>query len=186
MRSGLGLVMAVGVLALVACGEDADRASDGRPSVSTAGAKVIDPSAAESATGTVTYCTGKDTSGAQRASVRAFNRRFEEDGLRARLLEFPESADQQRSQFIQRQRAGSSECDVFYSDVIWTAEFASQKWLYDLTPLIEDRKDEFMASKPARAEVRSAISPVESAFSALGRFSLTRAAFPRLSTRMFS
>jgi len=146
MRSGLGLVMAVGVLALVACGEDADRASDGRPSVSTAGAKVIDPSAAESATGTVTYCTGKDTSGAQRASVRAFNRRFEEDGLRARLLEFPESADQQRSQFIQRQRAGSSECDVFYSDVIWTAEFASQKWLYDLTPLIEDRKDEFIPS----------------------------------------
>ena len=52
------------------------------------------------------------------------------------LTEFPASADQQRAQFIQRQQAKSNDCDVFNSDVIWTAEFASQKWLYDLSPYV--------------------------------------------------
>ena len=28
--------------------------------------------------------------------------------------------------------------------MIWTAEFASQKWLYDMTPYVETRKDEFI------------------------------------------
>ena len=51
------------------------------------------------------------------------------------MIEFPESADAQREQFVERQDAKSADCDVFYSDVIWTAEFAQQKWLYDMTPL---------------------------------------------------
>ena len=54
------------------------------------------------------------------------------------------AADAQRNQFIQRQQAKSGDCDVFNSDVIWTAEFASQKWLYDLTPYVEGRRDEFI------------------------------------------
>jgi multiple sugar transport system substrate-binding protein len=33
---------------------------------------------------------------------------------------------------------------VFRSDVIWTAEFASQGWLYDLTPYVESIKDRFI------------------------------------------
>jgi ABC-type glycerol-3-phosphate transport system substrate-binding protein len=57
-----------------------------------------------------------------------------------------ESADEQRNQFVQRQEAKSSECDVFYSDVIWTAEFAIQNWLYDMTPYVEQRRDEFIPS----------------------------------------
>jgi multiple sugar transport system substrate-binding protein len=107
---------------------------------------VIDPSLAEDATGEVRYCTGKDTSGAQKASVRAFNKQFGDQGLTATLVEFPESADQQRTQFIQRQQAKSADCDIFYSDVIWTAEFASQNWLYDLSPVVEERRDEFIPS----------------------------------------
>ena len=67
-------------------------------------------------------------------------------GLNAKLLEFPESADEQRNQFIQRQRAKSADCDAFESDVVWTAEFASQKWLLDMTPYIEKRKAEFVPS----------------------------------------
>jgi multiple sugar transport system substrate-binding protein len=35
---------------------------------------------------------------------------------------------------------------VFGADVIWTAEFATQKWLYDLTPYIDQRRSEFMAA----------------------------------------
>jgi multiple sugar transport system substrate-binding protein len=144
---GLIAYAAVAVLLFAGCGDDeTSSGSGGGEGSQTSGAKVIDLSLADDATGEVRYCTGKDTSGAQKASVRAFNRRFEDEGLSARLVEFPESADQQRTQFIQRQQAGSGDCDVFYSDVIWTAEFASQNWLYDMTPVVEERREEFVPS----------------------------------------
>src|SRR5215217_3634706 len=121
-----------------ACGDDDDGGGGGgsgtQESGSTEGAKVIDPASMDGAKGQVTYCTGKDTSGAQKESVKLFNQENEANGLSAKLLEFPESADEQRNQFIQRQEAKSGECDIFYSDVVWTAEFASQKWLYDMSP----------------------------------------------------
>ena len=111
---------------------------------STEGAKAIDPASMEGAKGEVTYCTGKDTSGAQKESVKLFNEENKAAGLSARLLEFPESADEQRNQFVQRQEAKSGECDIFYADVVWTAEFASQDWLLDMTPYVESRKAEFI------------------------------------------
>jgi len=111
---------------------------------STEGTKKIYPAAMDGAKGNVTYCTGKDTSGDLIAGVKDFNAK--NPGITAKLLEFPESADEQRNQFIQRQRAKSADCDAFESDVIWTAEFASQKWLTDMTPYIESRKDEFIPS----------------------------------------
>jgi len=102
--------------------------------------------AAKGATGSVTYCTGKDTSGAQKESVKQFNAKFQSQRLSAKLLEFPESADEQRNQFVQRQEAKSGECDIFFSDVIWTAEFAAQKWLLDMTDYVNSRKAEFIPS----------------------------------------
>ena len=71
----------------------------------------------------------------RRRSSRTSTPSTARQGYKATLTEFPASADQQRTQFIQRQQAKSDDCDVFSSDVIWTAEFASQKWLYDLTPV---------------------------------------------------
>jgi multiple sugar transport system substrate-binding protein len=134
---------------LSACGDDdggggGSSSSGGTSTGSTSGAKTIDPASMDGAKGVVTYCTGKDTSGAQKESVKLFNEKFKSQGLSAKLLEFPESADEQRNQFVQRQEAKSGECDIFYSDVIWTAEFASQNWLYDMTPYTESRKDEFI------------------------------------------
>jgi multiple sugar transport system substrate-binding protein len=137
---------AAAALLLAGCGEDESSSRSGGDGSRTSGAKVIDPASADDATGEVRYCTGKDTSGAQTASVRAFNKRFADQGLSAKLVEFPESADQQRTQFIQRQQAKSADCDVFYSDVIWTAEFASQSWLYDMSPVVEQRRSEFVPS----------------------------------------
>ena len=98
----------------------------------------------DGAKGDITFCTGKDTTGSKTAGVKEFNAQNPE--ITVKLLEFPESADEQRNQFVTRQEAKSAECDVFYSDVIWTAEFAVQKWLYDMTPYVESRKDEFIES----------------------------------------
>lgn len=130
-----------------ACGDDDDSGGGGSStseSGSTSGAKTIDVNSMDSAKGSVTYCTGKDTSGAQKESVKLFNQANQSKGLSAKLLEFPESADEQRNQFVQRQEAKSGECDIFYSDVVWTAEFASQDWLYDMTPYTDARKSEFI------------------------------------------
>ena len=142
----LGCVALMGGL-VASCGDDnsGDSGSSGsQESGSTSGAKTIDPASMDSAKGEVTYCTGKDTSGAQKESVKLFNEQNSSKGLSAKLLEFPESADEQRNQFVQRQEAKSGECDIFYADVVWTAEFASQDWLYDLTPYVESRKAEFI------------------------------------------
>ncbi len=129
------------------CGDDSSDSSGGAAATDKqkiTGAKVIDPGSMDGAKGNVSFCTGKDTSGSKTAGVKAFSKANPD--ITVKLIEFPESADEQRSQFVQRQEAKSSDCDVFYSDVIWTAEFAQQKWLYDMTPYVESRKDEFIPS----------------------------------------
>ncbi len=141
----LAVAIAIGV---AACGSSSSSGGGGGGGSSdtgqTKGAKAIDPASMASAKGNVTYCTGKDTSGDLIEGVKEFNKA--NPGMKAKLLEFPESADEQRNQFIQRERAKSADCDVFESDVVWTAEFASQKWLLDMTPYVEKRKSEFVPS----------------------------------------
>ncbi|MEA2313132.1 MAG: trehalose/maltose transport system substrate-binding protein [Solirubrobacteraceae bacterium] len=149
------VLMLCAILALsafvAACGSSSNSGSSGGSGSSassgkgsTSGAKVIDPKLEASAKGTVTYCQGKDTSGNAHFMIDAFNKKYASQGLKAKLTEFPASADEQRNQFIQRQQAKSGDCDVFSSDVIWTAEFASQKWLYDLTPYMQQKKAEYI------------------------------------------
>ncbi len=156
LRRGLATALVASMaLFAAACGGDDEGDSGSTSSGSgaaessgaTEGAKKAPAlDAAKAAKGNVTYCTGKDTSGAQKESVKLFNEKYASQGLKAKLLEFPESADEQRNQFIQRQEAKSGECDIFYSDVIWTAEFASQKWLMDMTEYVNSRKGEFIPS----------------------------------------
>jgi multiple sugar transport system substrate-binding protein len=158
-RFGLGAAVAVALCSFVvaACGSSggssgssssggggASSSSGGGGGNTTSGAKVIDPKLANGAKGTVTYCQGKDTAGNAHAWVKAYNAK--NTGINVKLLEFPASADAQRQQFIQRQQAKSGECDIFSSDVIWTAEFASQKWIYDMTPVVNQRKSEFIGA----------------------------------------
>jgi multiple sugar transport system substrate-binding protein len=132
--------------ALVGCGDDGGGGGGGGGGETGAAgdAKVIDVKSMENAKGTVTYCTGKDTTGETKEWRKLFNEKFADQGLEAKVVEFPASADEQRTQFVQRQEAKAADCDVFRSDVIWTAEFASQGWLYDLTPYVESIKDRFI------------------------------------------
>ncbi len=160
-RAWIALLIAP-LLAFAACGDDGDGGGSGSggggggtETGSVEGAKVIDPNAMNGAEGEITFCTGKDTTGSKTAGVKEFN--AQNPDIKVSMLEFPESADEQRNQFVTRQEAGSAECDVFYSDVIWTAEFAVQKWLYDMTPYVESRKDEFIPSTFATATYQDKI-----------------------------
>src|SRR5829696_5675020 len=141
------LALALGVL-VAACGDDGGGGSSSgggatsSESGSTKGAKVIDLSLADNAKGTVRYCQGKDTAGEAKDWIKKFN--AQNNGVTVEFVEFSADAGQQRQAFVQRQEAKSNDCDMFSSDVIWTAEFASQKWLYDLTPFIEKNRDKYI------------------------------------------
>jgi len=156
-RFGLSAALAVSACALVvaACGgSDSSSSSSGggggsssssSGGVTVTGAKVIDPNSMNNPPkGTIHYCQGKDTNGAAHENVKLFNQKYASQGYKVVLTELPASADQQRAQFIQRQQAKSNDCDVFSSDVIWTAEFASQKWLYDLSPYVDKFRSKYI------------------------------------------
>lgn len=136
----LGLCLAM--VGLAACGGGGN--DNGGGGGGGTEANTLQPGSAKNASGKVTWCIGKDTSGAFKTAVDKFNE--QNPKLEADLLELPESADIQREQQIQRLRAESSECDVLGMDVIWTAEYAASGWLYDLTPVVNELEGDFIPS----------------------------------------
>ena len=139
--------------ALIAAGCGGGGGGGGGSTVSGVGenAKTVTPDMAKNPKGSVTWCIGKDTTGAFSQVVKLYNQ--QNPGAKAKLLELPTSADQQRTQLVQREQAKSSECDILGMDVIWTAEFAGQGWLRDVTPAINDRKSEFIPSTLDTAQI---------------------------------
>jgi multiple sugar transport system substrate-binding protein len=142
MRKWLWAVLLVALaLAVAGCGDDDDDGGDAQQAPSA------DPA---EASGNVNWCIGKDTSGAYGTAIDLFKQ--ENPNVTVRLVELPESADEQRRQLVQRLDAESDECDVLGLDVIWTAEFAAQEWLQDTSEIIEPRQDDFIASTLETAE----------------------------------
>src|ERR671915_419085 len=136
MRKWLWAVLLVTLaLAVAACGDDDDDGGDSQQAPS---------GDASQASGNVNWCIGKDTSGAYGTAIDLFKK--ENPDVTVKLVELPESADEQRTQLVQRLDAESDECDVLGMDVIWTAEFAAQDWLQDTSDIIEPRQDDFIPS----------------------------------------
>ena len=142
LRSSVVLLGFV-VLAVVGCG-----GGGGGGEKVTKSAKSAAPAAKP--TGNVTWCIGKDTTGAFSTMVSRFNSKYPK--AHAKLLELPTAADEQRNQLIQRERAKSSECDVLGMDVIWTVEFAGQGWLLDVSKVVDKRKGDFFPSMVKTAQ----------------------------------
>jgi multiple sugar transport system substrate-binding protein len=146
MRTTTYTLALLGICAglIAGCGDDSSSGGGGATSGQSApDVKAISPDAADNAKGTVNLCLPKDVSGAFHKTIAAFNKQSD---VKATLQELPESADEQRNQLIQRAQAKSDECDVMGIDVIWTAEFASQGWIQDLSKVVEQRKSEFIPS----------------------------------------
>jgi multiple sugar transport system substrate-binding protein len=138
MSRVLLLVLAIAALLVAGCGEDDEEGKK------TGDAKKAPTGDVKSAKGNVNWCIGKDTSGAYGAAIDDFKK--ENPNVKVKLVELPESADEQRTQLVQRQRAKSTECDVLGLDVIWTAEFAAQGWLQDVSDLVSKREGDFIPS----------------------------------------
>jgi multiple sugar transport system substrate-binding protein len=139
----MAIAAAIASLAIAGCGDDDDDGGGGGGGAA-ADAESVTQAKAQ---GDVTWCIGKDTTGAFSTVVENFNKA--NPNANARLLQLPTAADEQRRLQIQRLRAESAECDVLGVDTIWTAEYAAQGWVLDVTDALNKRKDEFI---PATVE----------------------------------
>jgi multiple sugar transport system substrate-binding protein len=124
------------MLAIAGCGSDDDDGGGGAPDAEKVGQA--------KASGDVTWCIGKDTTGAFGTVVDNFNKANPDATVK--LLELPEAADEQRRLQIQRLRAKNTECDVLGADVIWIPEYAGQGWLKDVSDFISENGDKFIKS----------------------------------------
>jgi multiple sugar transport system substrate-binding protein len=131
----MAVLVATVALAIAGCGSDDDDSGAGGDAEKATQAK---------ASGNVTWCIGKDTSGAFGTVVDSFNKA--NPNANVKLLELPEDAGEQRRLQIQRLEAESPECDVLGTDVIWTAEYAAQGWLQDVSDFISQNGDKFIQS----------------------------------------
>ena len=129
------VLVATVVLAIAGCGSDDSDTGGGGDAEKATTAK---------ASGDVTWCIGKDTTGAFGTVVDSFNKA--NPNANVKLLELPEDAGEQRRLQIQRLEAESPECDVLGTDVIWTAEYAAQGWLQDVSDFISQNGDKFIQS----------------------------------------
>ncbi len=117
-----GIVLAVAAL-LAACGDDA-------PSNSGGGGGGGGGGAALEGRGEITFATGKDTSGNMQKLVDKWN--ADHANEKVRIVELPESADGQRQQMVQNAQVKSDSYTILNLDVVWTAEFAANKWVVEI------------------------------------------------------
>ena len=111
-----GLIVAVVMLVLTACGGPDEGGGGGGGEAQ--------------GTGPITFVAGKDTSGKYPAVIEKWNTAHADQ--KVSMIELPEAADAQRSQFVTNLQAKSDRYDVLGIDVIWTAEFAKSGWLLEL------------------------------------------------------
>jgi multiple sugar transport system substrate-binding protein len=80
--------------------------------------------------GPITFATGKDTSGNMQKLVDKWN--ADHPNEQVRIVELPESADGQRQQMVQNAQVRSDAFTILNLDVVWTAEFAANRWIVEL------------------------------------------------------
>ncbi|RRO19969.1 ABC transporter substrate-binding protein [Saccharopolyspora rhizosphaerae] len=130
--------IAMATLALSGC---ASAPPTGPPGEHAPEVAAADPAMARGAKGEVTICGVRDT-GVFEHLTEEFNARG--NGLSAHYVEIGQDTDSTRAQALQRLEGGSSECDIYITDVTWTSEWATQGWLLDHTKLTEVRRGELL------------------------------------------
>ncbi|WP_433473136.1 ABC transporter substrate-binding protein [Spirillospora sp. CA-142024] len=114
-----GVVCAALALSLSACGGDDGGGSKGGTSAASLRGR-----------GPITFVTGKDRSGYLQKQVDGWNAEHPKE--RVRLIELPDEPNDQRQQMIQNATTKSDAYSVLSLDVVWTAEFAANRWLTEL------------------------------------------------------
>jgi multiple sugar transport system substrate-binding protein len=113
-----------GSLLLAACGASGEESGGGAGDGSTA--------SAYQQRGPITFVTGKDVSGERAKEVAAWNADHPDE--KVEMIELPEAADQQRQQLINNAQVRSDKFTVIRIDAVWTAEFAANQWVDEISP----------------------------------------------------
>ncbi|HEX6351698.1 ABC transporter substrate-binding protein [Actinophytocola sp.] len=111
-------LLAVAALALAGCGDSGSDNSGGGGSTALEGR------------GPIKFATGKDTSGNMQKLVDQWNSEHPDE--KVTITELPESADDQRDAMVRNAQAKSNEFTILNLDVVWTAEFAANRWVMEL------------------------------------------------------
>jgi multiple sugar transport system substrate-binding protein len=123
-RALRGAVVLAAAALLAACGSDSGNGGGG-----DGGGAGAQPGALEGR-GNITFATGKDTSGNMQKIVDKWN--ADHPSEQVRIIELPESADGQRQQMVQNAQVRSDAYTILNLDVVWTAEFAANRWIVEL------------------------------------------------------
>src|ERR1700744_1435963 len=110
----------------------------------TAGATADSTAPPTSGIGPITLAIGKDNLGWLQGVITGWNKPHASQ--KVTLLLLPEASNDQLAQLVANLQAKSDEYDVIDTDVIWTAEFASNGWIIPL-PQSQFPPGEFL--KPA-------------------------------------
>jgi len=147
-RAWRGAVVLAAAALLAACGNDSGTPSSGN---SGGGAPALD------GTGDFTFATGKDTSNNMQKLADKWN--ADNPNEKVRIVELPESADGQRQQMVQNAQVKSDAFTVLNLDVVWTAEFAANKWVVEL-PQDQFKLSEFLQPAVDTAKYRDKLYAV--------------------------
>ncbi|MCE6999202.1 ABC transporter substrate-binding protein [Saccharothrix sp. S26] len=115
------------------------------------------PGGALEGRGEVTFATGKDTSGNMQKLVDEWNASHANEQVR--IIELPESADAQRQQMVQNAQVKSDAYTILNLDVVWTAEFAANRWVVEL-PASQFDLDKFLQPAVKTAQYRDKLYAV--------------------------
>ncbi|WP_030166648.1 ABC transporter substrate-binding protein [Spirillospora albida] len=107
------------VLSLAACGGDEKGGTEGGTSAGALRGR-----------GPITFVTGKDRSGYLQKQIDNWNTEHPKEQVR--IIELPDEPNDQRQQMIQNATTRSDAYSVLNLDVVWTAEFAANRWLAEL------------------------------------------------------
>jgi multiple sugar transport system substrate-binding protein len=80
--------------------------------------------------GPINYVSNRDASGAANKVIDEWNAAHPDE--KVTFIELPDSADQQRQQLVQNAQIKSDTFSVLNLDVVWTSEFAANKWIMPL------------------------------------------------------
>jgi multiple sugar transport system substrate-binding protein len=142
-------LLAVAAVALAGCG---DSGSDGDPGGGGGGGTT-----ALEGRGPIKFATGKDTSGNMQKLVDEWNAAHPDEEVT--ITELPESADDQRDAMIRNAQAESKEFTILNLDVVWTAEFAANRWVVEL-PQDQFELDKFLEPAVNTAKYRDKLYAV--------------------------
>jgi multiple sugar transport system substrate-binding protein len=89
-----------------------------------------DSSAALEGRGPISYVSSPDASGAAQETIDAWNAEHPDEQVT--WIELPLDADQQRQQMVQNAQVEGDTYSVLNLDVVWTSEFAANRWITEL------------------------------------------------------